>query len=205
MFELKLTLKKKKCQPCSQNKNTCWKTDVQSLAWGASNCHCFPVQSPPQEDRPLDWKVAEKMCMHDSAAARHPSEKEEEKKWREYRRGMTEWRKKVKLSRISAKTESLFSARFGWTSDWECCENFCCRLSSVNWTQTSLVRATTLGHTVASRAEWEKSKRSGLADTGIRDSLTFFSQSSLLECLFFTAICTVHKDELAWRYKKWPH
>ncbi len=82
------------------------------------------------------------------------------------------WRKKVKVSRISAKPESLFSARFGRTSDRECYENFCRRLSSVNWTHTWLVRATTLGRTVASRAEWEKSKRSGLAD--IRDSLTFF-------------------------------
>ncbi len=34
------------------------------------------------------------------------------------------WRKKVKLSRISAKVESLFSARFGRTSEKECCETF---------------------------------------------------------------------------------
>ncbi len=66
------------------------------------------------------------------------------------------WRKKVNLSQISAKTESLFSARFARTSDRECCENVYWQRSSVNWTQTWLVRVTMLGHTVASRAELEK-------------------------------------------------
>ncbi len=89
-------------------------------------------------------------------------------------KSLWKWEKKDKLSRIYAKTLSLFSARFGSHSMVGQGAKVYLWHVSVGRGVTWLVTATAFGHAAASWAEQQKGNRQCFAD--IRDTLTFFLQ-----------------------------